>query len=365
MDFGTFINNCCAHPWSFVALILALGVTFINGWTDAPNAIATAVGTRAMTPKQGVILATICNLLGVLFIGFCSSFIGIGDVAQTVASLVSYNLADTGMIEDALIAVSFALVSIIVWSTGSTLFGLPSSESNELVGGIIGGGMALSALRGSNWFAGVKWAGFGQVMIGFFVSLFVGFVLGWALVKLIEFVCRNMRRGPTTRFFSRGEVVASGFTAFIHGVQDGAKFIGVIILIAAITQGSQDSSSLAGLNGTWWIVLPVGLLMTIGTSCGGYSIIKTMGEGMVKLQKHQGFATDIASTIGLLMATVLGWPVSTGSVKTTAILGAGAARGFKKVKWGKALTMVGSWLAIFPACALIGFIFTAIFAAIF
>lgn len=365
MEFSQFWGSLVSQPWSFVALILTLGVTFVNGWTDAPNAIATAVGTRAMTPKTGVILAVIFNLLGVTVVGFLTQYLPVGDVAHTIASLFKFNLSTPQAITDALIAVCFALFSIVAWSLGSTIFGFPSSESNELVGGIIGGAMAVNLIGGQNVFAGIGWTEFGMVIYGFVLSLIIGFVLGYLLVKGIEFVCRNIARAKTTNFFIKGEVAASCLTALVHGIQDGAKFIGVIILIAAICNGSQDTAMMESLSGVWWIVLPVAFMMTLGTSFGGYSIIKTMGTGMAKLEKHQGFATDIASTIGLLMATAFGWPVSTGSVKTTSIIGAGAARGLRTVKWKTSGSLIASWFAIFPACALIALLPTLLFAFLF
>lgn len=365
MEFTQFWNSLVAQPWGFVAIILTLGVTFVNGWTDAPNAIATAVGTRAMTPKMGVILAVIFNLVGVAVVGFLAQFIPTGDVAHTIANLFKFNLATPEDITHALIAVCFALFSIIAWSLGSTLFGFPSSESNELVGGIIGGAMAVNLIGGQNIINGIGWNELLKVLGGFVLSLLIGFFLGYGLVKLIELICKKIPRSKTTGFFSKGEVVASCLTATVHGIQDGAKFIGVIILVAAICGGSQDPSMMDSLNGVWWIVVPVAVMMTLGTSCGGYSIIKTMGTGMAKLEKHQGFATDIASTIGLLLATAFGWPVSTGSVKTTAIIGAGAARSLRKVKWKTSINLILSWFAIFPACALIALLPTLLFCFIF
>lgn len=365
MEFIDFWNSLLTQPWAFVALILTLGVTFVNGWTDAPNAIATAVGTRAMTPKMGVLLAVIFNLIGVTIVGFLAHLLPTGDIANTIANLFKFNLSSEGAITDALIAVCFALFSIIAWSLGSTLFGFPSSESNELVGGIIGGAMAVNLIGGHNIIEGIGWSEFGKVIYGFVLSLAIGFILGYLLVKGIEYICRNIPRSKTTNFFIKGEVVASALTAMVHGIQDGAKFIGVIILIAAICNGSQDSSTMASLSGVYWIVLPVAFMMTLGTSFGGYSIIKTMGTGMAKLEKHQGFATDIASTLGLLMATAFGWPVSTGSVKTTSIIGAGAARGLHKVKWKTSGKLILSWFAIFPACALIALLPTLLFAFLF
>jgi PiT family inorganic phosphate transporter len=155
-----------------------------------------------------------------------------------------------------------------------------------------------------------------------------------------------------------------------HGIQDGAKFIGVYLVIAAMLKCGTDSSlslstTVANLLGRPWIVIPVAIVITCGTLVGGKSIIKTMGSGMAKLDKYRGFATDIAAFLGLMLATIFGLPVSSGTVKATAIMGCGAAKSFRQVHWGKAGEMVLSWILIFPGTALIAFVLTMIFASIF
>ena len=359
MSFQDFFNAANAQPWTWVALILNFGVVFVNGWTDAPNAIATAIGSRAVSARKAIILGAFCNLVGVVLVGFLANCIATGDVAKTIASLVVLGDDPTR----SLIAVSAAMIAILAWGLGSTVFGFPSSESNALVGGITGAALALAALSGSsNWFSVVNWDSWSLVLVGFFASLILGFLLGFTIVKLIQWICRRMSRGKTTRFFNRGQIVSAALMALAHGIQDGAKFIGVFILIASISLGSAT----AGLSaGQWWIVLPVALVMFIGSSVGGYGIIKTMGTGMAHLEKYQAFSTDIAAFIGLMLATFFGMPVSTSQVKMTAIVGSGATKGRRKVHWDTAGRMIGSWVAIFPGCALIGFAFTLLFVAIF
>lgn len=362
MSINQFFAIVGEHPWAIVALVLNILVIFINGWTDGPNAIATCVTTRALKPKVAVAMAAICNLLGVLAIGAFAKYLsGFGDVAQTIANLAKW--PSSLSIDKVMVAISSGLVAIVVWSLGSTKFGFPSSESNELVGGITGAAIAVAALSGeSNWFSYVGWGAWGKVLYGFFGSLILGFILGYGLTKLIELICHKMHKGKTTRFFEKGEIVSAGVMSFVHGIQDGAKFIGVFIMIAAMLVASRgESYDTSSLSGVWWMYVPVAIVMTAGTCMGGYNIIKTLGHDMASLEKYQAFATDIAATIGLLLATFLGIPVSTGTVKSTAILGGGASKSFRRVHWDVAGKMVGSWILIFPLTAVISFVFVAIF----
>jgi PiT family inorganic phosphate transporter len=363
MSIGEFFALASAHPWAYVVIVLNFAVIFINGWTDGPNAIATCVTTRCLKPKTAVFLAAVFNLFGVFAIGLFASYLSdFGSVASTIASLVSFESGTESGLTDALIALSSGLSAIVIWSLASTYFGFPSSESNELVGGISGAAMAIAALGGLNWLAPVNWSSWVKVLYGFFGSLILGFFLGYLLTKLIEVICAQMRRGATTRFFTKAQIVSAAGMSFVHGLQDGAKFIGIFMMLALLLSPSSNAASLAS---EWWLNGLVALVMAGGSLMGGYRIIKTLGSEMADLEKYQAFATDVAAVIGLLLATFFGLPVSTGSVKSTAILGGGCSRSFRRVHWDVAGKMIGSWVAIFPLTALIGFLLTAIFASIF
>ena len=361
MSIQEFFNLCNAHPWAYIALIINFGVVFVNGWTDGPNSIATAVTTRAMTPKAAVIMCAILNASGVIVIGAFSSYISAlvgGDVSQTIANLINWGNSSA---DQMLCAIACGLLAIVVVSLVCTYFGFPSSQSNCLVGGITGAGLSLMVLGNGGSIGINPWV---KVLIGFFGSLIIGFLLGYGLTFLIQILFKKVTKGRSTRFFNVGQIVTSGLMSFMHGVQDGAKFLGVSILIGAIlsaANGGDYSSSLSALSGTWWLYVPVAFFITVGTFMGGYNIIKTMGKGMAILKKYQAFATDIAASIALLLATFFGLPVSTGTVKSTAIMGGGAARSFRRVKWPVAGRMVMWGIIVFPASALVGFILTLIF----
>ncbi len=364
MDITAFFALANAHPWSYLAIFLNIAVIFINGWTDGPNSIATCVTTRAMKAKKAVAMSAFFNFLGVLSIGFLAKYLAdFGDVSRTIASLVNW---PSGLsVDREIMAICSGLIAIIAWSLGSTYFGFPSSESNELAGGISGAAVFIGAVGGQGWFSCLEWGAWSKILFGFFGSLLLGFLLGWVFTKAIELICQSMTRGKTTRFFAKGQIVSAGFMSYVHGIQDGAKFIGIFIMIAALLAVSSGTSSYAevvsSLSSSWWIFVPVAFVMGGGTLMGGYNIIKTLGGGMAKLQMHQAFATDLASAFGLLLATFFGIPVSTGTVKSTAILGGGATRGIRRVHWDVAGKMVGSWIIIFPLTAVIGFAFTALF----
>jgi PiT family inorganic phosphate transporter len=368
INVSNFFALANQNPWAYLALILNFGVVFINGWTDAPNCIATCVTTRCLEPKKAIFMAAMGNLIGTLLIGFLCIYLSTGDVSSTIAGIVNLS---SFTLDRQLIAISFGLLANILFSLLCTKFGFPSSQSNALVGGLTGGAMALAAISGNaNLFAYVGSDAWIKVLIGFFGSIVLGFFLGYGLVYLIQFLFRHAKRGEATRFFSKGQIVASGLMSIAHGIQDGAKFIGVNIIIASMLFLHADSTlssadAIQKLLAQWWIVVPVSLVITCGTLVGGKNIIKTMGSGMANLNKDLGFATDIAAFIGLILATVFGLPVSTGSVKATAIMGSGASRSFRRVHWNKAGEMVLSWILIFPGTAIIAFVLTLIFAAIF
>jgi inorganic phosphate transporter, PiT family len=364
MSIGEFFALVNAHPLGYIVIFLNFAVIFINGWTDGPNSIATCVITRCLKPRTAVLIAAIFNCLGVLCIGLIGAYLSdFANVAQTIASLVSFDTSTDALLNDALIAISAGLFAIIVWSLGSTYFGFPSSESNELVGGITGAAMALCALSGLNWFGSINWSAWSKVLIGFVGSLLLGFLLGYGLTKLIEALFKKAHRGRSTKFFTKGQIVSAAAMSFVHGIQDGAKFIGIFILLTAMLSGSSVGAS--SLQTVWWMYVPTAIVMTAGTMMGGYTIIRTLGAQMATLEKYQAFATDIASVIGLLLATFFSVPVSTGTVKSTSILGCGASKSFRRVHWDVAGKMIGSWVAIFPLTAMIGFLMTAIFASIF
>ena len=274
-------------------------------------------------------------------------------VAETI-----YNMVDFGSnAREALIALCAAMFAIVVWAVLAWAFGIPTSESHALIAGLTGSAIAMhNNLDGVN---GGEWA---KVLFGLVFSLAIGFALGYFGTKLIQRLCKRADYRKANRFFDKGQVVAAAGTAFMHGAQDGQKFMGVFLLGLALSQGNVSPGA---VNVPVWLMILCSLVMAFGTSIGGMKIIKSVGMDMVKLEKYQGFAADISATAGLLICSVAGMPVSTTHAKTTAIMGVGAAKRFRAVNWGVAKEMVLTWILTFPGCGLIGFLMTKLFVFIF
>ena len=348
MTISQFIQQLSETPALWITVVLTLGVILVNGWTDAPNAIATCVATRAMKPRNAIAMAAVFNFLGVLVMTLLSP-----KVAETI-----YNMVDFGSnVHEASIALSAAMFAIVVWAVLAWAFGIPTSESHALIAGITG-----SAIAMHNNLDGVNGAEWGKVLFGLVFSLVIGFALGYAVTKLIQRLCRRMNYRKANGFFNKGQVVAAAGTAFMHGAQDGQKFMGVFLLGLALAQGNVSPGA---VNVPVWLMILCSLVMAFGTSIGGMKIIKSVGMDMVKLEKYQGFAADISATAGLLVCSVTGMPVSTTHAKTSAIMGVGAAKRMRAVNWSVAKEMVFTWILTFPGCGLIGFLMTKLFIFIF
>ncbi len=298
-----------------------------------------------LRPKVAVVLGALFNLLGVFFMGTA--------VASTTASIVNI-----GGGQDALITLGAAQLSIVIWAVSAWKYGIPTSESHALIAGLMGAGISL------NGFDAFNWASFQKVLIGLVISSVVGFGAGYLATRLTEFICRNKNRRKTENFFSVGQVLSASLMAFAHGAQDGQKFMGVLFL--ALTIGGVYSFNADGtMTIPIWIMLICSLIMAVGTSIGGYKIIKSLGIDMVKLEKYQGFAAEVVASGSMIAATLFGIPLSTTNTKATAMMGAGASRNIGNVNWSVAKDMIFAWVLTFPACLILGYVSASLFRWIF
>jgi PiT family inorganic phosphate transporter len=327
-----------------VSIVLVLGVIFVNGWTDAPNAIATAVSTRCLTPRAAVIMAVVFNTLGA---GVMTLFNA--KVAETITKMVHFDASAAG-VNQSLIVLAASLAAIVIWATAAWYFGIPTSESHALIAGITGGAIALG-----NSFSAINMQEWRKVLIGLGISSVLGFFSGFLFVKLIVIIFAQVKRQTATRFFTRGQIFGAASMAFMHGAQDGQKFMGVFML-ALYLNGAANKNPDGSFVIQWWLILLCSVVMGLGTSAGGYRIIKAVGMDMVKLEKYQGFAADVAAAGCLLLSSLTGIPVSTTHTKTTAIMGVGCARRPSSVNWRIVKDMVLAWVLTFPGCGLIGYL---------
>ena len=348
ISFATFLQGITTSPALLVTTLLTLGVIFVNGWTDAPNAIATCVTTRCMSTRAAIWMSALFNFLGVFIMTQINS-----SVASTISNMVDFG----GNTREALIALCAALFSIVVYSVGASYFGIPTSESHSLIAGLSGAAIAIQ-----NGIGGINMDEWAKVLYGLVLSLILGFATGWVVCKVVSLVCYRMDRRKTNRFFRGAQIFGAAAMSFMHGAQDGQKFIGVLFLGIAFSNGQ---GSVSGISIPVWLMLVCSVVMAAGTSVGGEKIIKSVGMDMVKLEKYQGFSADLAAAFCLLLSSLFGIPVSTTHTKTSAIMGVGAVRRLSAINLGVVKEMMLTWIFTFPGCGLISFLMAKLFIAIF
>lgn len=344
IPFQEFLSQVVHNPLLLVTVILTLGVILVNGWTDAPNAIATCVSTRAMSAPHAILMAAVFNFLGILVMTSLNS-----KVAMTIYNMVDFH----GDAKDSSIALCAALCAIVLWATLAWVFGIPTSESHALIAGLSGAAIALhgnlSGINPDEWI---------KVIYGLILSTILGFGFGFISTKIIELLFRHSDRRKTNHFFGKAQIAGGAAMAFMHGAQDGQKFISVFLLGIFLVNGNTTTNQ---FDIPIWLMILCSFVMMLGTSIGGYRIIKSVGLDMVHLEKYQGFAADLGATVCLLFSSLTGIPVSTTHTKTTAIMGVGASKRLSAVNWKIVRDMSLAWIFTFPGCGLLGYITAKIF----
>ena len=343
VSFSYFVQQVLSSPVLAMTVALTLGVIFVNGWTDAPNAIATCVTTRCMRPRAAIVMSAVFNFLGVLIMTHINA-----SVAATISNMVDFG-TNTQM---ALVALCAGQFSIVVYSVGAARFGIPTSESHSLIAGLSGAAIALGGASGINMGEWVK------VLYGLALSIVAGFGLGWLVCKLITLLCAGLDRRRANGFFTGAQIAGAAAMSFMHGAQDGQKFIGVLFLGVAFANGQPG---VEGVVIPVWLMMLCSTVMGVGTSVGGEKIIKAVGMDMVKLEKYQGFSADLASALSLLVMTLTGIPVSTTHVKTSSIMGVGAVKRLSAINFGVVKDMMLTWVFTFPGCGIISFLMAKLF----
>ncbi len=343
LTFAAFLEQAAAYPVLYLIMVLVIGVTVVSGATDAPNAIATAVSTRCLKPNTAIALAAVFNFVGLVGMTYISTA-----VAKTMFGMVDFS----GNTDAALMALVAAMIGSIAWGAFCWVFGIPCSKSHSLIAGITGGAIAL------NGWAGVVPSEWAKVIYGMVFSLVAGFVLGWIFVRVIEWVFRSVNRRAANKLFVIIQDVCAIALSFLHGAQDGQKFMSIAMLGIALSFGNTapDASGFPV-----WVMIVCSLAISIGTAIGGKRIIKSVAMDMVKLEKYQGVAANFSTTFTLLFASLTGMPVSTSHCNTSAIMGVGASKSLRKVNWDIAKHMLLAWIITFPACGLIGYLLAMLF----
>ncbi len=347
LTLSAFFAQAAASPVLIIILVLVLGVTVISGVTDAPNAIATAVSTRCLPPNVAIGLAAVFNFVGLVGMTYISTA-----VAHTMFGMVDFG-TDT---HASLLALMAAMVGAILWGILCWFLGIPASKSHMLIAGITGGAIACSGVSGV---VPAEWA---KVIYGMLFSLIAGFVLGVVVVKVVEKLFARSNRHTSNKLFMVVQDICAVALSFLHGAQDGQKFMSIALLGIALSFGETEPDA-SGFP--LWLMVTCSLAISLGTAVGGKRIIKSVAMDMVSLEKYQGVSASISTIITLLVSSLTGMPVSTSHCSTSAIMGVGAAKNPKQVRWEIAKNMVFAWVLTFPCCGLIGFILAKLFIFLF
>jgi PiT family inorganic phosphate transporter len=314
------------------AIIVALIFDFVNGFNDSANSVATVIGTRVLKPLYAVSLSAIANFVGPFIFGVA--------VATTIAKgIVSPDDITVYMIVG-------GLAGAISWSTICTYFGLPISNSHSLVGGIMGAGIA------GLGFEKLVYGGLTKVFAGIIIAPIGGIIFGFLLTGLIITIFANRRPAIVNKTFGRLQIISSAWFALTHGANDGQKTMGIIVLILF------SAGLIPDLEMPLWVIFAAATAMGLGTFLGGYKVIKTLGVKITKLKPYQGFAAETGGGLMLAIFATLGIPASTTHAITGTIMGAGAARRKRAVRWKVGKQIIFAWVITIPGSAGLGIAFT-------
>ncbi|EAF1671431.1 inorganic phosphate transporter, partial [Listeria monocytogenes] len=313
---------------TLVIVLAALAFDLINGFHDTANAIATSVSTKALKPRHAIILAAVMNFVGAI------SFTG-------VAKTITKDIVNPFDLDYGELVILAALLSAIAWNLITWYFGIPSSSSHALIGSIAGAAIA------SAGFAAIEYSGFTKIIVGLLVSPVLAFVVGYTIYSLFKVFLKNLNLATTNRRFRMIQVGTAALQSYTHGTNDAQKSMGIITM-ALIASGFQTTDDVQ-----LWVQVSCAIAMAIGTSIGGWKIIKTVGGKIMKIKPVNGVAADLSSVIIIFGATFIHLPVSTTHVISSSILGVGTAHRVKGVKWDTAQRMIITWVITLPISATI------------
>ncbi|AGN35871.1 inorganic phosphate transporter [Bacillus paralicheniformis] len=314
---------------TILIVIFALAFDFINGFHDTANAIATSVSTKALKPRHAIIMAAVMNFAGAM------TFTG---VAKTITS----DIADPFKLENGSVVILAALIAGITWNLVTWYFGIPSSSSHAIIGAIAG------AVIASEGFAAIKYHGFIKIIEALILSPVLAFVLGYLIYSIVKVIFKNSNLAKTNKRFRRVQIATAAIQSYTHGTNDAQKAMGIITM--ALIAGNLHSTT----DIPFWVQFACATAMGLGTSVGGWKIIKTVGGKIMKIRPVNGVSADLTGALIIFGATIVHLPVSTTHVISSSILGVGASHRVKGVNWGTAKRMLITWVITLPISATIG-----------
>lgn len=314
---------------TILIVIFALGFDFINGFHDTANAIATSVSTKALRPRQAILLAAVMNFIGAL------TFTG-------VAKTISKDIVDPFSLHNGFVVILAALISAIAWNLITWYFGIPSSSSHALIGSIAGAAIAAEG------FYSLNYHGFIKIIEGLILSPILAFIVGYILYSIFKVVFKNFNLAKTNRNFRYIQIATAALQSYSHGTNDAQKSMGIITMALIANKMLPHNAEVP-----FWVQVSCALAMGLGTSVGGWKIIKTVGGKIMKIRPINGVAADLTGAGIIFGATYIHLPVSTTHVISSGILGVGASHRLKGVKWDTAQRMVITWVITLPITALI------------
>ena len=328
-------------PLLILIIVLAIGFGVVNGFNDAANAIATVIGSRVLSPRRAIILATIFNMVGAATGTAVAMTIGKGILTPEVISQFQY------------VPLIAALAAVIIWTSLATYYGLPVSLTHGFISGLAAAGIALA---GSG---AVVWGIMQRVLLAVVTAPVLGFAGGFVLMVILFWVFRRSAPARIRTVFSNLQIPAAAFVAYSHGKNDGQMPIGIITLALVIS--SKDASLWERLSlfdpETGWIIVVSALAISSGMAIGGWRVIKTVGMKITTLRPVQGFAAQTAGAAVIEAASQLGIPVSTTHCISSSIMGVGATTRLSAVRWGVAGNIIAAWILTFPICGGLGYLF--------
>lgn len=310
-----------------LVILLALTFDFINGFHDTANAIATSVSTRVLSPAQAIIMAAVLNFVGAL-------------ASTEVAHTIGQGIVNPKFINNEILIAGLA--GAIIWNLFTWYYGLPSSSSHALIGGVAGAVVASQGLTALNARGLTE-----KIFLPLIMSPIIGFIIAYMVMSLIFNLIGNMAPNKVSVHFSRLQIASAAFMAFSHGSNDAQKSMGIITM-ALVSTGFLDSFKVP-----LWVIMTCATAMALGTSLGGWRIIKTMGSRIIKLEPVHGFAAETSAAMVIIGASLLGKPVSTTHVISASIMGVGATKRMSAVRWIVAKNIINAWILTAPLTGLV------------